>query len=393
MSTETEVEAVVTKIPKPKPKKRRFLWFFLFLILLLGCTIILSYPLRQNFNRSQQALQQQVNLLNTQVATLQTELRASQSQDHQAPLNSLQRLFNALSKQQQDLDSQLTYWVRKIEQQPQNNEDWKLAEIQYLLKIALQRLQLAYDPESALAAMRAADERLQDLNKPTLFQLRTQLLEDIKRLEALEGPDIERLVVSLSQYIAKADQLPLLKAHYETHQATPEETMPIEALSWQERGWQTVKQFLVIRYNKEADTGFMSPGQKTLVGQILHLRLENVRFFLLRHDTQNFAASITAVRDWLKRYYDQNDKTLKALQRDLRAMQNTDLNPPLPNISGSFNLLQNILAEKFDATSIRQKETIPPTSPSKAAPVNVSTEETETSSNLPPVTQRENVAQ
>ena len=390
MSTETEVEPVVTKTPKPKPKKRSFLWLFLFLILLLGGTIILSYPLGQRFERSQQALQQQVNLLNTQVATLQTELRASQSQDHQAPLNSLQALFKALSKQQQDLDSQFSYLVRQIEQQPQNNEDWKLAEIQYLLKIALQRLQLASDPESALAALKAADQRLQYLNKPTLFQLRTQLLEDIKRLEALEGPDTERLVVSLSQYIAKADQLPLLKAHYETSQPTPEETMPVEALSWQEWGWQTVKQFLVIRYNKEADTGFMSPGQKALVGQILHLRLENVRFFLLRHDTQNFAASLTSVRDWLKRYYDQNEKTVKALQQDLMAMQNTDLNPPLPNISGSFNLLQNILASKFEASPMRQKETIPPTSPSKAAPV--STEESETSS-LPPVTQREVVAQ
>jgi len=390
MSTETEVQPVVTKTPKPKPKKRRFLWLFLFLILLLGGTIILSYPLGQQFERSQQALQQQVNLLNTQVVTLQTELQASQSQDHQAPLNSLQALFKGLSKQQQDLESQLTYLVRQIEQQPQNNEDWKLAEIQYLLKIALQRLQLAYDPESALAALKAADQRLQYLNKPTLFQLRTQLLEDIKRLEALEGPDTERLVVSLSQYIAKADQLPLLKAHYEASLPTPEETMPVEALSWQEWGWQTVKQFLVIRYNKEADTGFMSPGQKALVGQILHLRLENVRFFLLRHDTQNFAASLTSVRDWLKRYYDQNEKTVKALQQDLMAMQNTDLNPPLPNISGSFNLLQNILASKFEASPMRQKETIPPTSPSKAAPV--STEESETSS-LPPVTQREVVAQ
>ena len=390
MSTETEVEPVVTKTPKPKPKKRSFLWLFLFLILLLGGTIILSYPLGQRFERSQQALQQQVNLLNTQVATLQTELRASQSQDHQAPLNSLQALFKALSKQQQDLDSQFSYLVRQIEQQPQNNEDWKLAEIQYLLKIALQRLQLASDPESALAALKAADQRLQYLNKPTLFQLRTQLLEDIKRLEALEGPDTERLVVSLSQYIAKADQLPLLKAHYEASQPTPEETMPAETLSWQEWGWQTVKQFLVIRYNKEADTGFMSPGQKALVGQILHLRLENVRFFLLRHDTQNFAASLTSVRDWLKRYYDQNEKTVKALQQDLMAMQNTDLNPPLPNISGSFNLLQNILASKFEASPMRQKETISPISPSKAAPV--STEESETSS-LPPVTQREVVAQ
>jgi uroporphyrin-III C-methyltransferase len=373
MSTETEVETVVTQPPpepktvQPKTKKHRFLWFFLFLILLLGGTIILGYPLGQRFEQSQKALQEEVNLLNTQVEALETALQAAQSEDIHTPLNRLQALFNTLSEKQQELDTQVTYLVRQLEQQPHNNEEWKLAEIQYLLKIALQRLQLAYDPESALAALKAADQRLQYLNKPTLFQLRTQLLEDIKRLEAIERPDTEGLVVSLSQSIAQADQLPLLKAHDEQAETAIEESESSETLSWQAQWWEKLKEFIVIRYNTEAEKGFLNPGQKALVVQILHLRLENVRFFLLRHDTQNFSASITAVLDWLKRYYDQNDKSVQSLQKDLRGMQKTDLNPPLPDISGSFTLLQNMLAEKFETASIPAPSTSPSTSPSTQA--------------------------
>jgi uncharacterized protein HemX len=46
----------------------------------------------------------------------------------------------------------------------------------------------------------------------------------------------------------------------------------------------------------------------------------------------------------LKRYYDQNDEKVKALQNDLAQMQTIALNPQLPDISGSLNLLQRLSA-------------------------------------------------
>jgi len=340
MSTPTE--QTVTK--PPKPKKRDWIFLFLFLILLLASTIILSYPLGQQFTRVQEELQQQVNILSTQVATLQTELQVLQSQDLKAPSEALQTRFNELSKQQQSLDNALTSLVHRIEQQPQTDDDWKLAEINYLLTIALHRLQLAHDPEGALVALTAADERLQRFPKSALLPVKTQLLEDIKRLREFERPDIARLAVLLAQYTVQVDNLPLLQGTRKTYTPQPIEPAPSDDQPWQEQVLKELKQPVVIRDNNEADTAFLTPEQHSLVAQILQMKLENARFFLLRRDTQNFAASIAAVLDWLKRYYDKNDNKVKALQKALADMQNIVLNPQLPDISGSLNLLQRLSA-------------------------------------------------
>lgn len=351
MTTQTEEQQTATKPPQPKNRGK---FVILFLILLIASTFMLSYPLWQKLSRWQAKWQQQVHLLNTQVTTLQTELQTLQSQDNQTSLEVLQTQFQELSKQQQTLDNHFTNFVHQMAQQPQNDDDWKLAELHYLLTIALHRLQLASDPDGALLALQTADKRLQNFNKPNLFPIRKQLLEDIQHLRELERPDIIGLAVRLAQYAAQVDSLPLLQGTRQTYTPSPKETMFDDEQSWQELVWNELKQLIVIRYNKEVETGFLTPGQRAFVTQILHLKFENARFFLLRHDTENFAASILTVRDWLTRYYDNNNNKVKALQNDLAQMQDIVLEPTLPDISGSLKLLQRILATNINSSPLLQ---------------------------------------
>jgi uroporphyrin-III C-methyltransferase len=340
MTTDTEQTTIE---PSPR-KKRHWMFFFLLLIVLLGGTIVLSYPFWQKLTDSQTGLQQEVQVLTQQVMTLQAELQTLQSQDHEAPLEALQARFEDLSQQQQVLKNYLTNLIHQVEQQPQSDDDWKLAEINYLLTIALHRLQLAHDPEGALIALLALDKRLQRFNKANWLPVRTQLLEDIKRLQEVEYPDITGLAVLLAQYINEVDELPLLQGHQTAVMPESEKNPLPEKQPWQEQLLDELQQLFVIRYNRDADSGFLTPEQRALVTQILHLKLENVRYFLLRRDSDNFVASIKAVHNWLKRYYDQNDEKVKGLQNDLAQMQTIALNPQLPDISGSLNVLQRLSA-------------------------------------------------
>ena len=325
--------------PVIKPMRGKFVIFFL--ILLLASTFILSYPLWQKFAHWQQESIQQIDNLNKQVTTLQKALQALQSQDNQAPLKTLQTQMKTLSNQQQSLGEHFITLNAKIAAQPQYDEDWKLAEIEHLLTIALHRLQLEQDFEGALVALIAAEARLQRLNNSSLFQVRTQMLEDIKRLQEIERPDIAGLAVRLTQQMAQANDLPLLQGKRQTKIASKQEAMSDEVLSWQEQLWAKAEELVVIRYNEKVDTGFLTPGQRSLVIQTLLLKLENAHFFLLRRDSQNFSASIQAVHHWLEQYYDTNNPKIKALQKYLADVQNTTLAPQLPDISGSLRQLQN----------------------------------------------------
>jgi uncharacterized protein HemX len=316
----------------PKPKKHRLFFFFLFLILLLGGTIVLSYPFWQQLTNLEKTLQKEVEQLSTQVAMLQ------KTQENQTPLKALETRIN-----EQELA--LNKLIHQIAQQPQTDEDWKIAEIDYLITIAHHRLQLVQDSQGALAALITADERLQDLNKPELLKVRTELLKQIQRLRELKRPDIAGLALRLAQ--AQTEKLPLLQGTRESYTPPPASSSDSEESNekqeWQQLLWKEIKRLVVIRYNNEAEIGFLSPKQRSVIAQILQMRLENARFFLLRHDSQNFTASIQAVREWLKRYYDKNDDKVKALQTDLTKMATIELNPPLPELS---HLLKSLSAAR-----------------------------------------------
>ncbi len=315
----------------PKPKKHRLFFFFLFLILLLGGTIVLSYPFWQQFTNFEQTLQKEVQQLKTRLAKLE------KSQENHAHFQGLETRIN---KQEMALNT----LIRQIAQQPQNDEDWKIAEIDYLITIAHHRLQLAQDSQGALIALITADKRLQALNKPELLKVRTELLKNIQSLRELKHPDITSLALRLAQ--AQTDKLPLLQGTRESY--TPTSSSKSEKSEESSQEWQQVlldelKRLVVIRYNNEAEKGFFNPKQRHIIAQILQLKLENARFFLLRHDNNNFTTSIQAVRQWLKSYYDQNDEKVKTLETDLAKMEKIVLNPPLPDLS---NLLKSLSAAR-----------------------------------------------
>ncbi len=317
----------------PKPKKHRLFFFFLFLILLLGGTIVLSYPFWQQFTNLEQTLQKEVQQLKTRLAKLE------KSQANKAHFQGLETRIN---KQELALNT----LIRQIAQQPQNDEDWKIAEIDYLITIAHHRLQLAQDSQGALIALITADKRLQALNKPELLKVRTELLKNIQSLRELKHPDITRLALRLAQAQTQTDKLPLLQGTRESY--TPTSSSESEKSEESSQEWQRVlldelKRLVVIRYNKDAEKGFFNPKQRHIIAQILQLKLENARFFLLRHDSNNFTTSIQAVRQWLKSYYDQNDEKVKTLETDLAKMEKIVLNPPLPDLS---NLLKSLSAAR-----------------------------------------------
>ncbi|NIR97783.1 MAG: enzyme of heme biosynthesis, partial [Gammaproteobacteria bacterium] len=50
--------------------------------------------------------------------------------------------------------------------------EWAIAEIEYYLRIANQRLQLLRDVDTATTALKLADQRLRALGDPALYEVR-----------------------------------------------------------------------------------------------------------------------------------------------------------------------------------------------------------------------------
>ncbi len=88
-------------------------------------------------------------------------------------------------------------------------EDWRLAEVESLLRIAVQQATLARNPASALAALSEADSLLRRMADPMLQRVRSQVADDMLALHSVSRPDVEGIALRLGSLARRVDTLPL----------------------------------------------------------------------------------------------------------------------------------------------------------------------------------------
>lgn len=335
--------------PPAKKKKRSHFgfWFILLLLILLGAGGWFGYQLWLELQALRGGLEQQVKGLEHNGQQLQQQLG-----DLKAEKQSLQQDLETLHAQYQGLEKSMRSLYRE-QRKAGDEQDWSIAEVLYLLSAAHQRLLLAQDVPAALAALQAADKRLQHFTDPRFLNVREQLAKDMNKLRTLESADINGMALRLRQALANIDDFPLLQGQQAStmslDEVTASETASSEAQpSWQamlDAVWKEAQSLVTIRYNNSGDVGLLAPEQRYFLRQNLRLKLETARFALLRQDTKLFHSALEQVQEWLNRYYDVSDAQVKLLLSEVANMQSQELAPPLPDISASLKALQALANE------------------------------------------------
>ena len=136
-----------------------------------------------------------------QLADLQASLAG-----YQAMLESMKNRSAAMeggiadiSQQQDKLKDSITALYKN---QSRGNQDWVLAQVEYLVVIAAYSLTLERDVNTALAALQAADDRLRELGDLRLINIRKQLTADMNALRSVKPVD----VTGLSLFLADVEQ-------------------------------------------------------------------------------------------------------------------------------------------------------------------------------------------
>jgi uroporphyrin-3 C-methyltransferase len=220
-----------------------------------------------------------------------------------------------------------------------------LAEAEYLVLAAGQRLALEYDVESALAALASADARLQTMNHPDLIGIRERLAADISALRGVELPDTVGLAVFLADIEATADTLP----GRTRVTGTPVELAPASAVPEAERQgwrgalaafWQDLIGLVQVRDAELPDDVLFRPEQRDRLREALRLELASARLAVLRRDTENLRASVRLLTDWLERFYDVDAAAVRGLLDRLRGLAGLELRPVLPEVSASLDAIR-----------------------------------------------------
>jgi uroporphyrin-3 C-methyltransferase len=227
-----------------------------------------------------------------------------------------------------------------------SNLDWALAEIEFLLTVAVERLALEQDATRALAAMEAAETRLAGLAHPALAPVRRQLVADINALRSVPQVDISGLSLFLADAVSRAGTLPLnsgIGAARGELQPDPGEPQP----AWRrilQSMWQELRQLIVVR-RADGDAAFLLPEERWFLVHNLRLQMETARLAVLRRDSAVLRVSIGLAIEWLDKYFDGADSGVANVRDSLQRMTRLELAPALPDISSSLETVRAVSRE------------------------------------------------
>lgn len=336
-SKDTDQEASQTE------KKGINLWplmIGLLVLAILAGGAYLAYPQIQKQITRVDTLEAGVDRLNAQL----------ESRDVSDRLGALNNRIGQLSSEMSRLDVQKRR-LDTLEEAVQASHDlvnrgqreWVIAEVDYLIRIANQRLRLMRDYNGAIAALQSADHRLHELADPSLMPVREVLADDIQTLKDFERPDLIGIALRLDRLISHLRPLPLdvpaLEGEPEpVKEETPEGEPGLKGML--SAAWDKLSERVTVRRYEEGVAALPDQEGELMMNQLLRLRLEAARVNVLRQDDRDYHQQLQSALDMLKQYY-QEEQALE-LKTELEDLNSINLRPDLPDITLSLKRLQRL---------------------------------------------------
>tara|TARA_B100000519_G_scaffold202617_1_gene221557 strand:+ start:1709 stop:2833 length:1125 start_codon:yes stop_codon:yes gene_type:complete len=355
--TTNQLPATVSK----EPPARQKLWpVWLVAILALIIAIALALWSWQQWN-NHQAVMQTIESLKQDTAQLEDlygDRGSQQSQRLQSLEEKLASQRELIATQQRQTDHNAR---ELLEAGNRTRTDWLLAEAEYLLRIANQRLMIEKDIRGAMSALEAADEVLNESDDIGVYPVRQQLAREILALKGLTGVDRTGLYLTLEAAIDSIHQL--------TDQALISENAPgfvVNAAQGESAGtgeepgavvqaWNKVKatlmQVVVVRRMDEPVKPLLSPDQSAYARLNLQLMLEEAEMAVLRGNQPLYERALTKARTTIDDWYNASNPRVTALSDTLAELAGKNVDPELPDISQSLDLLKERLAGRLNANN------------------------------------------
>ena len=268
----------------------------------------------------------------------QTELVASFAAQREALAqlrldNSSQ--LNALSRRSQELETKMQSLTTV------DRQDWLLAEVEYLLRLANQRAQLSHDPRAAAQLLSNADSILRELDDAALHPVRAELAKEISALQNSADVDIEGVYLTLQGLATEAGKLKLYQAPSYTAEEV-EETSE----EWQQRlqsgldnAWAKLRSYIRIRHHDQNFKAQLAPEQEAALRASLRLMFEQAQLALLANRPLLYQRALDKAAAWLQEYY-QLDDHRDGLLKQISTVRAMPVSPEMADISGSLRSLK-----------------------------------------------------
>ncbi len=337
--------------PEPPARRRSSPLPLIFALLALGLSIGLAVAAYFTWSQVQQIVHSQSGVgpqVEERLQPVRASIEAMTGRQQNArreldkQLLKLETDADALDEKQQASEHRLDVLAALI---GRSESGWSLAEVEYLLRIANQKLLLQRDLGTAQAALQSADTRLHELADPHYLPVRKQIARELEALQSVPGIDVDGVASTLNASAERVAELPVEGARYQppASNATGDTKAEATAGDWRELYKVVGDSLSEVFRVREHDTPvrpMLPPEREYFLRENLRLQLEAARLALLRDDAVQYRSSLETARKWVSEYFTGHDPQVEQLSKQLEKLSALDVHPQLPDISASLRLLQ-----------------------------------------------------
>jgi uroporphyrin-3 C-methyltransferase len=300
-------------------------------------------------------------LIDNDIRSLRNQLNNISQRDQQSSVDRqiMADQFSALVQIQQTHAKQLTE-LALVER-----DDWKLAEVEYLLRLAHQRIVLSRDAGGAKQLLQTADDILFALGYSDLYAVRKQLAQDIAAVSSAANTDNEGVYLQLLALAELGSTVPFSGykelADVDAALSPTGEGMQDKILGKLAYAWHILKQLVVVKDRTVDIEPLLSENQRQLVDARLKLSLAQARSALLLNQASIYQASLAQAEHLLTKYYQAGTSQQQRLLAQIAQLASLEISPVLPDISAS----QRAIKEYVNARLVQKNslDNVPTTQP------------------------------
>lgn len=374
-----EQEAVVLANegkPKSAPRSNNGLFFaIIVLVLILGLALTGFYffmqlrekqeglggEVKTELTRQINDYQKQLTAIQSQVASLQSEIVGKE--DH---FNKTLASFSDLHTQKTEATrKELSDKVLQVQRQlGKTRGDWLLADAEYLLSVANERLHLVGDVNTTRAALEAADQRLRESGDTGTIVIREQIAKEISQIQGIKLPDLVGLyaaIQTLENDVAKLT----LELPYSGKPLTSPEEARTNAVSEENNDLvnsaiKELEGIVTIKRTEKPIKEILTQEQAGFVREQLKVKLDAIKIALVQQNDALYQLTLKDTRAWVEQNFTKNEGS-QAFLAEISRLESVNLRSQFPDISQSLKMLRDVTKLRIetdkvlDATADSQK--------------------------------------
>ncbi len=218
-----------------------------------------------------------------------------------------------------------------------SREEWRLAEAEHLLRMAMLQLSAMQDVKSAEMLVHEADLILQKQDDPAAYSTRQKLLEGLEGLRSLPELDRTGLFLQLGALRGQIAQLSALAPEFVNGEAQPESAQDSR---WQ-RWLNELTRYVRVDFDAGADVKPLLAGQT--LGQVrlaLSLAIEQAQWAVLNGNAEVYRQSLEQASSVLKDHFSEDNGQARGLRKRLEELSQREVEVTLPDLAPALEALQ-----------------------------------------------------